>query len=202
MATIKGDPPVSDASTRERLLEAAMHEFALRGFAGGRIDSIAAGAGVNKQLIYYYFESKAGLYEAVLQHVHDTLNPIGLDDDESPRTLLDWVRARNPQEGGVRLVMFEALEFDGTNVPRARERTERFRILSAQLRQLQSEGRIDPALDAEMLLLGLYGVRLVPFLLPQIAALVTGLDADSEEFRTRYAEFVAQLVGALAPHPS
>jgi hypothetical protein len=87
-------------------------------------------------------------------------------------------------------------------VPRARERTERFRILSAQLRQLQSEGRIDPALDAEMLLLGLYGVRLVPFLLPQIAALVTGLDADSEEFRTRYAEFVAQLVGALAPHPS
>jgi AcrR family transcriptional regulator len=52
-------------SAADRLLSAARHEFARRGEAGARTDQIARRAGVNKQLIHYYFRTKAGLYQAV-----------------------------------------------------------------------------------------------------------------------------------------
>jgi TetR/AcrR family transcriptional regulator len=61
-----GDVRPRSAETRARILEAAEQVFAKAGFAGARTDDIAAAAGVNKALLYYYFESKEGLYEAVL----------------------------------------------------------------------------------------------------------------------------------------
>src|SRR5205807_7119066 len=48
--------------SRRLLLAAALEEFAAKGFAGARVQEIAARAGVNKQLINYYFDSKEGLY--------------------------------------------------------------------------------------------------------------------------------------------
>ena len=48
-------------------MQAARGEFAARGFAGARTAQIAEQAGVNKQLIFYYFGSKRGLYDAVLR---------------------------------------------------------------------------------------------------------------------------------------
>jgi AcrR family transcriptional regulator len=58
---------------RERILQAAESEFATAGLAGGRVERIAAKAGVNKQLVYHYFGSKAGLYDAVVRSVSDRL---------------------------------------------------------------------------------------------------------------------------------
>ena len=46
-----------------------MAEFAENGIAGARTDAIAQAARVNKALIYYYFEDKDALYDAVLDHV-------------------------------------------------------------------------------------------------------------------------------------
>jgi AcrR family transcriptional regulator len=41
-------------------------EFSRRGFDGARVDRIARVAGVNKQLLFYYYRSKRGLFQAVL----------------------------------------------------------------------------------------------------------------------------------------
>src|SRR3989454_4044401 len=49
-----------------RIITAARDEFARRGFDGARVDQIARRAGVNKQLLFYYFHSKRGLFNAVL----------------------------------------------------------------------------------------------------------------------------------------
>jgi len=57
------------AETRSRILEAALTEFADNGLAGARTEQIAAAAGVNKALLYYYFESKEKLYAATLEMV-------------------------------------------------------------------------------------------------------------------------------------
>jgi len=54
-------------ATREAILEAAERIFGDEGLAGARTDAIAAAAGVNKALLYYYFGSKEGLYRAVLE---------------------------------------------------------------------------------------------------------------------------------------
>jgi len=54
------------AGTRATILRAAEHLYAEHGLAGARTDAIAAAAGVNKALLYYYFKSKEGLYQAVV----------------------------------------------------------------------------------------------------------------------------------------
>lgn len=49
-----------------RIVAAAREEFSRRGFDGARVEQIARRAGVNKQLLFYYFHSKRGLFSAVL----------------------------------------------------------------------------------------------------------------------------------------
>jgi AcrR family transcriptional regulator len=53
--------------SRDRILEAALDEFARYGLAGGRVDRIARSAGINKAMIYYHFDSKEQLYLEVLE---------------------------------------------------------------------------------------------------------------------------------------
>jgi TetR/AcrR family transcriptional regulator len=57
------------AETRKRILDAALQEFSAKGLAGARMEQIAQMAGVNKALLYYYWDSKEKLYEAVLDNV-------------------------------------------------------------------------------------------------------------------------------------
>jgi len=56
--------------TRQAVLRAAMAEFADHGFGGARVEAIAERAGVNKKLIYYYFDGKDELFVAVLEQTY------------------------------------------------------------------------------------------------------------------------------------
>ena len=58
------------SSARAALIAAAVAEFSRKGFAGARVDEIAVSAGVNKQLVYHYFDSKQGLYLVALEAVY------------------------------------------------------------------------------------------------------------------------------------
>lgn len=53
--------------TRKQILDAATLEFAAKGLEGARTDEIARLADVNKRMIYHYFDSKDGLFQAVLE---------------------------------------------------------------------------------------------------------------------------------------
>lgn len=64
-----GRPHDAEAS-RAAILDAAEEHFARAGFAGARVDAIAASAGYNKSLIFQYFGDKLGLYRAVLRRMH------------------------------------------------------------------------------------------------------------------------------------
>jgi AcrR family transcriptional regulator len=63
---VKRDPE----GTRRRILEAATSQFTKMGLAGARVDAIATAAGTNERMLYYYFESKEGLYVAVLEAMY------------------------------------------------------------------------------------------------------------------------------------
>ena len=54
-------------NNRERILQAAEKTFAEKGYDAARIDQIAADAGVNKALIYYYFKNKRALLEDLFE---------------------------------------------------------------------------------------------------------------------------------------
>ena len=83
-------------ATRNKLLTAARHEFALNGLAGARVDEIALRAGVNKQLVYHYFGDKDALYLAVLEWVYEEiraqerkLNLTGLPPERAIKKLIE-----------------------------------------------------------------------------------------------------------------
>lgn len=57
----------SNATTIVDILDAAKEEFASSGFDSATVDSICRRAKVSKQLLYYYFGSKAELYSLILK---------------------------------------------------------------------------------------------------------------------------------------
>jgi AcrR family transcriptional regulator len=58
---------IEPKTNRERILHTAEKIFADKGYDAARIDQIAADAGVNKALIYYYFKNKRALLEELFQ---------------------------------------------------------------------------------------------------------------------------------------
>ena len=60
-------------ATRRSILDAAEREFADKGLSGARVDAIARRAGTTVRMIYYYFESKDGLYRAALERAYRTM---------------------------------------------------------------------------------------------------------------------------------
>ncbi len=86
----------ADAS-RARILKAATAEFAAHGLEGARVDRIAAAAGANKRMLYYYFGSKDELFRAVLEATYAHIRRAELD-----LSLADVP----PEEGVARLVEF------------------------------------------------------------------------------------------------
>ena len=66
-----GEERLRDADrSQSTILAAARDEFAEFGLGGARVDRIAERAGLNKRLIYYYFEDKDKLFQAVLENVY------------------------------------------------------------------------------------------------------------------------------------
>jgi|1185.fasta_scaffold09559_2 AcrR family transcriptional regulator len=59
--------------TRNEILEVATSEFAARGYAGARVDEIAARMRTTKRMIYYYFGGKEQLFVAVLERAYVTI---------------------------------------------------------------------------------------------------------------------------------
>ena len=56
--------------TRAEILEVATREFAEHGFSGARVDEIAERTRTTKRMLYYYFDSKEGLFTAVLERAY------------------------------------------------------------------------------------------------------------------------------------
>ena len=60
-------------TSKEKILNAAIAEFAQYGFDGARVDRIAKRSKLNKAMIYYHFKNKEALYAALLQTLAQTI---------------------------------------------------------------------------------------------------------------------------------
>lgn len=77
--------------TMAGILEVATAEFAAKGLDGARIDAIADATHTSKRMIYYYFESKEGLYLAVLEEAYRRMRTIESQlhlEDQAPEAAL------------------------------------------------------------------------------------------------------------------
>lgn len=79
--------PRDPVATRRRILDAAVSEFADKGFSGARVENIAKAANANMRMLYHYFNDKEQLYIAVIEEVYRTVRLAEQDlhfDEEDP----------------------------------------------------------------------------------------------------------------------
>ena len=62
------------ATSRDAIIDAAIHCFATNGYAATTIKDLASEAQVNSALLYYYFVDKQTLYRETLRHVAQRLS--------------------------------------------------------------------------------------------------------------------------------
>lgn len=75
--------PKAPEANRARIMQAAIDEFAARGFKGASMDAVAARTHTTRAMINYYFGSKEKLYIAALEQVYSEIREAetGLDLD-------------------------------------------------------------------------------------------------------------------------
>lgn len=180
-----------------------MMEFSEHGFAGARTNAIAARAGVNPQLISYYFEGKDGLYHA-LQRRWETTAGVPRPDATLAEIISGFIRSGDAQRPWARLLAWEGLTRTGQAAdpdPQAdadRETDDYFSAMVEDLRRRQRDGEVSADLDPAYLQVLLFAAALAPNILPQVVRRLTGLPADSEEFRQTYADQLSKVVAHLA----
>jgi len=189
--------------TRERILAAAVVEFGEKGFAGARVGEIAARAGVNVQLIAYYFGGKAGLYRALTARWRLTSAELS-DAGSLPEVVAGFARESLRQRDSTRLLLWDGL----TDPPPADEPADEpglaadgepdFLLAAVQdLRERQRAGELPAELEPAPLLLALFAAACAPVMLPQIARRL-GLDPTGAEFARSYPELIGRLVELLS----
>jgi len=194
------------ASTRQRIFEAAVEEFAEHGSAGARVDRIAAKAHANKESIYRYFGTKDELLRRVIDQYLDErgerMLPRSQQLDEYAK---DQSRFHAEHPEFLRMSMWEALEFGGNvDAGSLEHRRQHYAEKLKAVAEQQREGTVDPGLDPRHLLAAVFGMANYWHALPQMIRLLFGeevTDADLE----RHQEFIAKCVrriiapGAAAP---
>jgi TetR/AcrR family transcriptional regulator len=180
--------------TKARIVDAAIEEFSAKGFAGARVSAIARRAGVNQQLIAYYFDGKDGLYREIGRRWRAFEAAEFADDTDFAEVITKYVRLSADHRRGGRLLAWEGLADDGEDGPEGQERNARLREEAAGLRKQQRAGRLDDGFDpAALLLIGMSaGNALAVY--PQLARGLFGADATSSEVVEHYAEQLARLV--------
>ncbi len=186
------------ATAAERILNAAMREFAKHGFAGARVERIVSRADVSPRSLYYHFGSKRGLYDAVrerlsAQHFEDFVRGV-TDEPLVDRLLANIDVAMTPRwQAWARLLMWEALDGGAGSAPYP-EGTVPGDLLA--IRAAQERGEIDPDLDPHILTLSFIAITFWPTMFPQSTKRLTeGMPKD--ELLAARKELVRALVRGL-----
>ena len=179
--------------SRQALLAAALDEFSVRGYAGARVADIARRAGVNKQLINYYFGSKEGLYLALQRSWLDREESFAPPGTPLADLVVRYLTDALDDPRSLRLLLWRGLA-DGSAPDGGRGREEDMDRVSGR----QRDGEVAADLDPAAVLLAGMGMVAAPVAMPQVARELFGVDPSSAEFRERYSEQLRRIVTHLA----
>ncbi len=186
--------PVPLQATPDRILVAAIDEFAEHGLAGARVDRIAERAGANKQLLYRHFGSKEGLFDAAMRAMVTRFNEIRrtLPDTLEGRLPYYFERATEDQQW-VRLLQWEALQTGKGPTVKEDERAAHMQRAVDSVRADQAAGIVPADLDAGQLFLTFQALAAHPSAFPQMTRFITGMAPTDAAFREQRAEFLRRL---------
>ena len=201
-ARSKADLPARNPErTRERILSAALKEFAARGFAGARVDAIARRAAINKRMLYHYFGNKVDLFSAVLRHKMAERRAWAANLSSDPAERLPfWFEAACGDADWVRLLEWEALQGDAGKLIDEKERLAAAADWLRRLHQRQKRGQLSFAFDPAHLALAMQSLTIFPAAFPQLVRLTTGKSIRDPKFQVEYRKFLREFAAAFRPN--
>lgn len=184
--------------SQERILEAALREFAAKGFAGARVDAIARRAAINKRMLYHYFGDKEGLFREVLRRKMAERAAWLASAPEDPRERLPfWFQLACRDRDWIRLLEWEALQWGEQKVIDRDRRRKAFAGALERIRRLQAKGLVSPAFNPGQVLLSMMALTAYPLAFPQLARLATGLSVSDPKFQKQRVQFLRQFATAF-----
>ena len=190
--------------TQEKILAAAVDEFAEKGFFGARVDEIALVAGVNKRMIYAHFESKEKLYSKVLLIAYEW---VAASESEFMSESLSPVEAirlivhknfefllENPKF--IRLLMWENLN-RAAAIPKdelIKLKEPTFEYVRHQIRRGIKSGAFRSDIDEEQIVLSLMSFAFAHFSNAHTMSVLLKRDLKSRSDVLSRAEFVSDMI--------
>lgn len=184
--------------TKAQLLEAAKAEFGAKGYAAARVSEIAAKAGVNKQLISYYFGGKEGLYNALTATMYQDYVTTSDHDRPFADVMRYFVQSGVQDHDLARLFLWENLTDGAPDAVGVEGQREFLQQQVEYVRARQTAGDLPADLDPAFLLLIFMAASSAALALPRVVRAVSGQDPNSAEFAEAYGDQLARLVGHLA----
>jgi TetR/AcrR family transcriptional regulator len=175
---------LEDDSRRQRILDAAFAEFAEFGLSGARVDRIAERAGANKQLIYYYFVDKDGLFDAAIRAMAQRFNEVRSTLPVAPADRpAAYFSAAAQDVSIIRMLQWESLSVGEATVIEEEARAAHARSGVAAMRAEQKAGVIPADLDVAQLFLTMQAMSAHPFAFTQMTRFITGRNASDPAFQ-------------------
>ncbi|ACX52128.1 transcriptional regulator, TetR family [Ammonifex degensii KC4] len=196
---------------KTRILEAAEEVFAAKGFAGARVDEIAARARINKRMLYHYFGDKEKLYLSVLENnfaralklTHQALEENSTPPEQAEQVITRYFLFLAEHPRYARLVTWEMLE--GGNyarqiLPPIWERG--LSSLRSILERGMKEGYFRQDIDVDQLLITLHTLCIAYFTHKSMLAILWHGDPHSPENLKRRLDHILRLFRQyVTPHP-
>ncbi|MEG0340839.1 TetR family transcriptional regulator C-terminal domain-containing protein [Acinetobacter sp. TY1] len=151
---------------RQQLLAAALDVFSLYGFNGASLDEIAQIAEMHKSNIFYYYENKEALYVEVLTTVMQKwLAPLqALEAELEPvealtHYLMTKIETAKTQPKASRLFALEVIQGAPHILPILKGPLKKlFKRKAKVISNWQEQGKISAGIDAELLILNIWGL--------------------------------------------
>jgi len=177
---------------------AAFKEFAAKGFAGARVDTIARRASINKRMLYHYFGDKEALFREVLRRKMAERQAWGLATPDSPTESLPyWFDLACKDKDWVRLLEWEALQFaEGQLIDEERRRNSAGEAVKRIIRR-QSLGHLTNEFPASQLLLAMLALTWFPVAFPQLTKFIAGKAPSEEGFLREQRGFLKRFAKAF-----
>jgi TetR/AcrR family transcriptional regulator len=186
--------------TRERILAAALKEFAAKGFAGARVDGIARRAAINKRMLYHYFGNKEHLFREVLRRkmAERRAWAEALSGDPAD-SLIFWFKAACKDADWIRLLEWEALQGNPQKLIDEQSRRVSAARSLERIRQRQARGQISAELDPRHVMLAMRSLTMFPVAFPQLTRLITGQSVFDPQFQKERVAFMKKFAAAFRP---
>ena len=155
--------------TRRRILKVALKHFAEYGYPGASIQRIVTDAKITKPTLYYYFRSKAGLYQALLDWAYDERHQIMVKAAEGKTmlsgelvsimtALFEFLQSNRPL---MRIAFATAFASPGELPPKLKyleQAARNYEFIHSLINQALATGELSGSFASEELTMGFFGI--------------------------------------------